>query len=294
MYKRTFMAGIALALILTACGGSKKEYGIDLNAEAESNEGFPVIAIETTLPDDAIVNVYVNDASDDHDRVSDNIDVTVKDGRATANLTNGGQGYPNDTYNVHLSVSPVVQKSELKDLMGELGENLVYSGTGEVGTTSHNDPNFNYFYRNIHLEVTDSDIVLEKPERTEPEESASSGITLTPQQLLETYIESHVRDNYSKTTVDKVAINEDMGTDAEGDYIALVNLTWDVQNSPETTEEMLQMYSDDLAASIAIDHPEVQEVAIFWQIPYLGSNTSKWSYEKQSDGMHLTDKVLGF
>ena len=94
--------------------------------------------------------------------------------------------------------------------------------------------------------------------------------------------------------MDRIEINEDLGTDAEGDYIALVYLTWDVKNKPDMTETMLQMYSDDLAASLAKDHPEVQEVALFWKVPYLGEKTSKWSYERKGNGMYTTDKVLGF
>ncbi len=115
-----------------------------------------------------------------------------------------------------------------------------------------------------------------------------------PDSVIESYIRSRISSKYSKTSVESITINDDLGTDVEGDYIALVNLTWDVRNSSATTEEMLQMYSDDLAASLAIDHPEVQEVAIFWHVPYLGSNSSKWAYERKDGGMYLTDKVLGF
>lgn len=147
------------------------------------------------------------------------------------------------------------------------------------------------------------DKILDDYEKSQQEEEASNGSSSsedfwasrnTPEKKLEDYIWSRVHNEYDRTTVDRIEINEDLGTDAEGDYIALVYLTWDVKNKPDMTETMLQMYSDDLAASLAADHPEAQEVAIFWQVPYLGSNTSKWSYERRNGGMYATDKVLGF
>lgn len=122
----------------------------------------------------------------------------------------------------------------------------------------------------------------------EPAEPAS------PKDILTEYITTRVTENYSRTDIDKITINEDLGTEEEGDYVALAYLTWNVQNKPDMTETMLQMYSDDLAASIAIDHPEVHSMAVFWQVPYLGENTSKWSYERKGEGMYLDDKVLGF
>ena len=73
-------------------------------------------------------------------------------------------------------------------------------------------------------------------------------------------------------------INENAGTDELDDYVALVYLTWNVQNSPKTSKEMLDMYSSDLAAYLASECPNVSEVAIFWQVPYLTTNTSKWTY----------------
>lgn len=151
-----------------------------------------------------------------------------------------------------------------------------------------------------HQDGVVTEIVLADQARREEEAKkkaatkSSSTNTQAPQRAIENYIWARVSSKYDGTTIDEVRINEDLGTDTEGDYIALVNLTWNVQNSAETTEKMLQMYSDDLAASLAIDHPEVQEAAIFWNVPYLGSNTSKWSYERRGDGMYATDKVLGF
>lgn len=113
-------------------------------------------------------------------------------------------------------------------------------------------------------------------------------------QLIEQSIRSRINSNYRKTTIDTITINDNPGTDTEGDYIVLVNLTWNVKNSAETTEEMLTMYSDDLAASLATDHPEVQELAVFWKVPYLTESTSKWAYEKRSDGMYLVDNIVGW
>ena len=91
-------------------------------------------------------------------------------------------------------------------------------------------------------------------------------------------IKSRITDKYNSTDITEISVNEHAGTDELDDYVALVYLTWNVQNSPKTSKEMLDMYSSDLAAYLASECPNVSEVAIFWQVPYLTTNTSKWTY----------------
>ena len=69
-------------------------------------------------------------------------------------------------------------------------------------------------------------------------------------------------DAYTMTDIDSITINDDLGTNTEGDYIALIYLTWNQKNNPELTKKVLQMYSDDLAATICESHSNVQEVAV--------------------------------
>lgn len=134
-------------------------------------------------------------------------------------------------------------------------------------------------------EVVEEAVVAETVKPAEP---------ATPEEALTEYITARITEHYPRTDIDKIEINEDLGTEEEGDYVALIYLTWNVKNKPEMTEQMLQMYSDDMAASLAIDHPEVQAMAVFWEVPYLNASASKWSYGRKDGGMYMDDKVLGF
>ena len=55
---------------------------------------------------------------------------------------------------------------------------------------------------------------------------------------------------------------------------------------------MLKMYSDDLAATLANENDTVQEIAIFWTVPYL-NDTAKCSYERVPDGFVVMDEMWG-
>ena len=134
-------------------------------------------------------------------------------------------------------------------------------------------------------EVVEEAVTAETAEPVEP---------AAPEDVLTEYIMARITEHYPKTDIDKIEIGEDLGTEEEGDYVALIYLTWNVKNKPEMTEQMLQMYSDDMAASLALDHPEVQAAALFWEVPYLNASTSKWSYRRKDGGMYMDDRVLGF
>ena len=54
---------------------------------------------------------------------------------------------------------------------------------------------------------------------------------------------------------------------------------------------MLDMYSQDMAARIYKDSSSVQEICIFWTIPYLNAS-AKWSFERGSNGMYATDQIF--
>ena len=41
-----------------------------------------------------------------------------------------------------------------------------------------------------------------------------------------------------------------------------------------------------------IDLPEVQELAVFWTVPYLNNGSAKVSFERTEKGMKYTDKVF--
>lgn len=108
---------------------------------------------------------------------------------------------------------------------------------------------------------------------------------------IEKTIKDRVSDEYSRTVIKKIDINENLGTDDEDDYIVLPHLKWDVKNKPKMTREMLEMYSDDLAATLA-KHTNITEITIFWEVPYHleGNNVAKMSYSRSGDGMAIGEK----
>lgn len=129
----------------------------------------------------------------------------------------------------------------------------------------------------------------------EPEPVVEEVIVLSPEYEegsekaeLQLAIANLVLDNYKSTDIDSISLNVDYGTEVEGDYVAIVNLVWNVKNSADTTKKMLKMYSDDLAARLYKEQPAIQEVAVFWEIPYQ-KGTAKFSYERADGGMAIGD-----
>lgn len=129
----------------------------------------------------------------------------------------------------------------------------------------------------------------EQPEAASEPEPEPEKPKISPETLIEGTIRARINSQYTFTSVDSISINEDLGTEAEGDYIALVNLTWSQKNSGSLSKKVLDMYSSDLAATVAEECPEVQEIAIFWTVPYLKSE-AKCSYERRDGHMYKTDE----
>ena len=123
------------------------------------------------------------------------------------------------------------------------------------------------------------------------QEGRASVLNATPKGEITNAIENRVSSQYTSTDIDRITINEDAGTSSSGDYIALVYLTWNVKNTGKTSKEMLRMYSDDLAATVAKECPSVTEIAVFWTVPYLNDAGAKCAYERSGDSMFLSDAV---
>lgn len=112
----------------------------------------------------------------------------------------------------------------------------------------------------------------------------------TPENRAKEKIKAYVSE-YAETTIDDITLNPDLGTEKDGDYVALVRLTWNRKNSGKTSKEMLDMFSSDMAAKMYSDLPEVQELAVFWTVPYL-NGSAKISFERANGGMRYTDKIF--
>ena len=116
-------------------------------------------------------------------------------------------------------------------------------------------------------------------------------VVLTETEQIEKILTERIEE-YHNAVIDRITINDDLGTEDENDYIALVYLTWNTKNSGKLSKEMLKMYSDDLAATLANENDTVQEIAIFWTVPYL-NDTAKCSYERVPDGFVVMDEMWG-
>ncbi len=133
---------------------------------------------------------------------------------------------------------------------------------------------------------TTSDEPEEEP-KEKPEEEPES-----EQSKVEKKVQEYIDAYYTKTEIDSITVNEDLGTDVDGDYIALVRLTWNVSNSAELSKEVLDIYSSDMASRMYKDLPEIQELAVFWTVPHLNNGSAKISFERKDDGMYYTDTVF--
>ncbi len=98
--------------------------------------------------------------------------------------------------------------------------------------------------------------------------------------------------DYLNATITDIKLNDNLGTDTEGDYILLVYGSFDVKNSKETGNKLLRMYADDLMASVAGEGvTEVIEGAVFWEDDY-NNRTVKYAYEFEDGNFIITD-VMG-
>lgn len=135
----------------------------------------------------------------------------------------------------------------------------------------------------------------DEPEETEKEQTAQpQQSTMTEQKKIENSARAICAENYKSTTVSNITVNENLGTDAEDDYILLVDLTWDVKNSKDTTKKMLAMYSQDFAARVGTDLQNVSEVTVFWKVPHYSKtdNVVKYTYTRKDNGMYQTDAMI--
>lgn len=141
---------------------------------------------------------------------------------------------------------------------------------------------------------------LKTGKETTAQENPKSSTTSTPTYELseDAKIRSTAREicivNYDNTDVSNITVNENLGTDLENDYILLVYLTWNVKNHADTTKQMLSMYSEDFAARVGTELPNVSEISIFWKVPYYSDteNVIKYSYARQGNGMYETDEMI--
>lgn len=136
------------------------------------------------------------------------------------------------------------------------------------------------------------------PAQTEPTEETPPPEEVDPIEQAKQDIEEATRalfaEWYKNTTVDSVTVNEHLDTEKEGDFVLLVYATWDVKNSVKMTNKVLAMYSEDFAARVGQDLENVQELSVFWTVPYYSEDDTsvKYSYERAGAGMYETGHMI--
>lgn len=154
-----------------------------------------------------------------------------------------------------------------------------FSGSNDTVSTTEN--------ANIKTQEVTSEVIAETQE---PEINEETQEPQTEQEKIIQTLTDRITSEYWQTDIDNITVNANLGTEEVDDYIALVRLTWNKKNSEDTSKEMINMYSRDLAAYIAATNSRIQEIVIFWEIPYLDMN-AKISYERQNGYMYESDAM---
>ena len=84
---------------------------------------------------------------------------------------------------------------------------------------------------------------------TELSMTTEETVALTEKEQIEKILRERIEEEYYNTVIDGITVNDDLGTEKENDYIALVYLTWNTRNSGKLSKTVLKMYSEDLAAT---------------------------------------------
>ncbi|MGX8795464.1 hypothetical protein ACR6HW_05065 [Fusibacter sp. JL298sf-3] len=116
-------------------------------------------------------------------------------------------------------------------------------------------------------------------------------VETTPSDSLKSIVDKILdSDDYIGMELDEVVINKNYG-DEEGDtYIALIYVNFTTPNTKSTGIELLRMYSDDMAAKIALETDLASEVAVFWTDEY-NDRSLKFAYYYEDGAFYLMDQA---
>lgn len=143
-------------------------------------------------------------------------------------------------------------------------------------------------------EVTDDEIVEHEVEEKEvEEEEPKKEVVVDRNAEIKSAIKSRINEgDYNNTNLDSITVNDNLGDEGGETYIALVYLEFDIKNRRKTANEIMKMYSDDLAATLANKGiKDIAEIAIFWEDEYNDRNV-KYAYEYK-DGQFFVIDIAG-
>ncbi|MER2126333.1 hypothetical protein [Solibacillus sp.] len=114
-----------------------------------------------------------------------------------------------------------------------------------------------------------------------------SKFDLEAKQLLNTVQNIVDTDFTFKTSIKQIELNEHIGTDESGDFIALISLSYDQLHSEETTKKWIEEYTSHLAALLGEQEKNITSLVIFWETPRFKENwnTAKYTLVKKDDGI---------
>lgn len=98
--------------------------------------------------------------------------------------------------------------------------------------------------------------------------------------------------NYDGFEIESIRVNENAGDEENDTFIVLVDAIWTRRNREDTSNEFIQMLSQDIAATLHDQGADdVAEIAVFTQDEYNG-NQHKHSFEWSEDGFAVTEQVI--
>lgn len=127
-------------------------------------------------------------------------------------------------------------------------------------------------------------------QETGPEEKPKPKKEPTEKEKIDKAIRGRVGDgDYRGVKLNKVTVNDNLGIDEDGYYIALVYLTFEVKNFEKTANKMMRKYSDDLVATLANKgFTNISEAAVFWEDEYNNRNL-KYAYYFRDGSFYVMD-----
>lgn len=101
-------------------------------------------------------------------------------------------------------------------------------------------------------------------------------------------------EEYPECKIKELNVNLEYGSEDEK-YIIMAYLEWNRKNSLKKIKELIQIYSDDLAAYLAGRRDDISEIYVFWMIPeYYGEDVAAKSSYDVRDGNAYRDSQFGF
>ena len=295
--KKKWILFLSLLILLNLSGCESAKNDTTLEISASTDTGIPYFTITTNLPDETLLEVEVSKVVETGNGAAFVYDkeeiVSVKDGKAeTGKFSDEGKSL-SGSYSVRVSTLYMDKQPTSVQEATENGKKF----KGKLVSTNEfmNDAIYVSNYDYFSFKYDENASVSNGEEKAVTDTMIISMTNNIPSKI-ETSVKKYTQD-YSLTELTDVVINEDSGTDEEDDYIVLAYFTFSGKQRGEELAYLLRKYSDDFAANLCNDYDSVKEVCCFWETPNASAElvgTSKWGYERMSDGMHLTDSAISF